>query len=74
LSRNYHPNEPEDLPIWAECDLICSVSLRRLDRFKTGFRTYVAPTIGPDDLAAVRKGILAALGFPNLTPAEGKTI
>ena len=63
LSKNYHPNEPDDLPVWAKCDLVCSVSFARLDRFKAGMRSYVAPEISADDLAAVRRGILAALGF-----------
>jgi mRNA interferase MazF len=63
LSKNYHPTEPDDLPVWAKCDLVCSVSFARLDRFKSGMRSYVAPEISAEDLAAVRRGILAALGF-----------
>jgi mRNA interferase MazF len=67
LSRNYHPGEPDDLPIWAKCDLICSVSFERLDRFHIDNRKYFAPTISEEDLAAVRQGILNGLGFVNLT-------
>jgi uncharacterized protein YifN (PemK superfamily) len=40
LSRNYHPNEPDDMAVWAKCDLITNVSYARLDRFKVGFRKY----------------------------------
>jgi len=65
LSRNYHPNEADDVPVWAKCDLITNVSCERLDRFKIGFRKYVAPSISADDLDSVRKGVLAAFGFPH---------
>ncbi len=67
LLKNYHPNEPDDLPVWAKCDLITNVSTARLDRFKVGYRKYVTPKISAADLAAVRQGVLAALGFPTLT-------
>src|SRR4051812_15983188 len=43
LSRNYHPLEPADLPVWAKCDMLCSVSFQRLDRFMLGRRNYIAP-------------------------------
>ena len=61
LSRNYYPNEDETIPIWAKCDLICSVSLVRLDRIKVGVRRYFAPTVSSEDLEAVRKGVYAAI-------------
>jgi len=66
LSKNFHPLEPMMLPVWAKCDLICSVSFARLDRFRIDRRRYDAPMIPVDDLKAVRLGILAALGFPHL--------
>ena len=67
LSKNPHPNQSEDDPVWAKCDLIANVSLVRLDRFRVGPRKYYSPRIDADDLRAVRKGILNALGFPGLT-------
>jgi mRNA interferase MazF len=67
LSRNYHPNESDDLPVWAKCDLITNVSLARLDRFRLPGRRYETPRITDDDLRAVRAGVVAALGFPGLT-------
>src|SRR5258707_15296036 len=66
LSKNYHPNEPDEIAVWAKCDLIMSVSMDRLDRFHVGKRQFVAPTISEEDLKAVRRGIFAALGFPQL--------
>jgi mRNA interferase MazF len=68
LTRNYHPNEPASTPVWAKCDLVMSVSMDRLDRFHTGKRQFVAPEISADDLKAIRKGIFAALGYPQLPP------
>ena len=65
LSRNYHPNEDTAVAVWAKCDLITSVSFVRLDRFKISARQYLAPEVSAADLEAVRKGILAALGFPH---------
>ena len=67
LSRNYHPNEEDDLPVWVKCDLVQSVSTNRLDRFKVGYRKYLCPKISPEDLQAVRIGLLHAVGFPALT-------
>ena len=67
LSRNYHPDEPDDLPVWAKCDLVCSVSFERLDRFALKNRQFIAPRAIAADLALVRNGILSALGFVNLT-------
>ncbi|MBB6309359.1 type II toxin-antitoxin system PemK/MazF family toxin [Xanthobacter tagetidis] len=63
LLKNYHPNEPDDLPVWAKCDLVSSVSFARLDRFHVGHRRFEAPMISADDLASIRKGVLAALGL-----------
>lgn len=62
LATKYLPEQTVDS--WAKCDLVCSVSLKRLDRIKIGHRKYIAPSVGKGDLAAIRKGVLAALGFP----------
>lgn len=63
LSKNYHPAEDDALPCWAKCDLLANVSLSRLDRFKVDRRKYFAPKATEDDLTAVRRGVLAALGW-----------
>jgi len=58
---------------WAICDLVCSVSKERLDRFKPPRPRYgqrgkwYNSSISKDDLALVRNGVLAGLGFPPLT-------
>lgn len=63
LSKNYHPSEADDLPCWAKCDLLANVSLERLDRFKIDRRKFFAPKATETDLAAVRAGVIASLGW-----------
>lgn len=63
LSRNYNPLEADDLPVWAKCDMVMNLCLRRLEAFKVGRRKWDTPQATGDDLAAVRAGVLAALGF-----------
>ena len=63
LSKNYHPESPDDLECWAKCDLVMNISLTRLSAFKTGRRQYAYPTLSPEDLAGVRRAVLAGLGL-----------
>ncbi len=63
LSRNYHPQEPDTLDCWAKCDLVMNVAIRRLTAFKVGRRQYAYPTLTPEDLAGVRRAVLAGLGL-----------
>lgn len=54
---------------WAKCDMLATVSLERLDRVmidrnSDGKRTYVARQVIVDDLEAIRRGVMAALGMP----------
>lgn len=64
LSRNYNPAEADDLPCWAKCDLVLNIGLWRLDGFKIGRRRWETPQVTGEDLRAVRKAVLAGLGFP----------
>lgn len=53
---------------WAKCDMIATVSLERLDRVligrdPAGKRIYVADPVAADDLAAIRRGVMIALGL-----------
>ena len=63
LSKNYHPEEPDDLPCWAKADMLMNIGLYRLSAFKVGRRKYVYPTLTPEDLAAVRHAVLCGLGL-----------
>lgn len=63
LSKNYHPEESDDLPCWAKADMVMNVGLYRLSPFKIGRRKYAYPTLTPEDLAAVRHAVLSGLGL-----------
>lgn len=63
---------PFDNPImWAKCDMIATVSLARLDRFRQriagGKRQYLSGQLSPIQLVAVRKAVLCGLGLSSLT-------
>jgi uncharacterized protein YifN (PemK superfamily) len=53
---------------WAKCDILATVALGRLDRVSVGKdargkRKYVAEPVTNEDLEAIRRGVLAALGM-----------
>lgn len=57
---------------WAKCDMIAHVGLARLDRVKAGRgkggkRIYVSHRVTADDLKALQRGVLQALGLGHLT-------
>lgn len=75
LSKFHHPFAVNPLPdkrtiaCWAKCDMVTTVSLARLDRYKMRMpegRKYVVPTISEDDFNAVRQAVVDAL---RLSPA-----
>ncbi len=63
LAKNYTPWGIETDDCWAKCDLVMNISLRRMSAFKVDRRKYIYPTLSPEDLAAVRKAVLAGLGL-----------
>ncbi|HBZ45254.1 MAG TPA: hypothetical protein DEO85_14635 [Maritimibacter sp.] len=63
LAKNYTPWGEPDLASWAKCDLVMNIATRRLSAFKVGRRNYAYPTLPPEELAAVRKAVLAGLGL-----------
>lgn len=70
LSKNYHPQEADDLPCWAKCDLIMNIAVTRLEGFKIGRRKWATPQMSGDDLSAVRVGMLHGLGMGHLLNQE----
>tara|TARA_R110000782_G_scaffold135569_1_gene227946 strand:- start:522 stop:890 length:369 start_codon:yes stop_codon:yes gene_type:complete len=71
LSKNYHPEETDDLPCWAKCDMVLNIALRRLDGFRIGRRKWANPQATGEDLQAVRAGVIHGLGMGHLiTPPE----
>lgn len=63
LSRNYTPWGAPGLECWAKCDLVMNVWVGRLSAFKVDRRKYVYPALTPEDLAGVRRAVLAGLGL-----------
>lgn len=66
--------KPFDNPqMWAKCDMMATVSLARLDRFRAGRvtggygRHFVTGIVTKADLIQIRKGMLHALGLGSLT-------
>ena len=71
----HHRMDPRSLPgklirkvTWAKCDMLATVSLERLDRAMIGKepggkRIYVADRVIADDLEAIRRGVMMALGL-----------
>lgn len=62
LSSNPLPGK-EGVTCWAKCDMIATVSLARLDRYKVARREYVAPSLAEADFEAIKKAIMSALGL-----------
>ena len=75
VERFHHRMDPESLPgdlgrmeTWAKCDMATAVSLERLDRVRIGRdrrgrRIYVAEPVSAEDLAAIRRCVMFALGL-----------
>jgi mRNA interferase MazF len=70
LSKNYHPGEPDDIPVWAKADMVMNLGLYRLTCFKIGRRKYHYPTLTKEDLQGVKMAVLWGLGFGDLIPGE----
>jgi uncharacterized protein YifN (PemK superfamily) len=71
LLRNPLPNSVAT-EVWAKCDLIAVVSTVRLDMVRSGKRRadgkreYLRIQIGPDQLDAIRRRVVAALGLTSV--------
>ncbi|MBI1406518.1 MAG: hypothetical protein GC145_10380 [Caulobacter sp.] len=57
---------------WAKCDMLATVGFQRLSpigvgRGPGGQRKYIYPKVTADELLAIRKGVLCALTFRELT-------
>lgn len=66
LSRNYWPDRDRMTPQWAKCDMIYNFRVERLDRFPIRNRQWTFEKATMPDLIAVRRGVLAGLGYTAL--------
>jgi len=70
LSKNYHPEESDDLPCWAKADMLMNLGIYRLDGFKVGRRKWELPQLSCEDLAGVRHAILCGLGLDRIEKSD----
>jgi len=66
LSTNPLPDEPDYVQVYAKCDMIYTVALARLDRYKIRTRKgreYVIPVLSAPDFAGVQQAVASALGI-----------
>ena len=67
LEAHHHEISPNPLPgredvrCWAKCDMVATVSLSRLDRFRAAHRQYVVPSLAAADFEAIRRAVATAL-------------
>lgn len=60
LAHNPLPGR-EGIRCWAKCDMLTTVSLGRLDRYKIGRGQYAVPMLPMDDFKAIRRAVAKAL-------------
>lgn len=61
--NNYYGVDTDKPQQYAKCDLMATVSLKRLDRFKVGYRKYTTFKMSEDDFTNILYGIKKALGL-----------
>lgn len=70
LSANPLPGKAH-VACWAKCDMLATVSLARLDRYKVGPRQFVVPALPAADFDAICKAVLNALGLAGKSGQAG---
>ncbi len=65
LARNPLPGH-ERISCWAKCDMLTTVSLGRLDRYKVGRGQYSVPTLPVADFEAIRRAVAKALDLTHI--------
>lgn len=65
LSANPLPGK-EKIMCWAKCDMVATVSLDRLDRYKVARGQYVTPDLSRLDFDAICLAVVRALGLVGL--------
>lgn len=60
LPKNPLPDKTH-IQCWAKCDMLYTVSLARLDRYKLKKREYIVPVISGEDFVLIKKAVAFAL-------------
>lgn len=63
MPQNPLPDKPH-IQCWAKCDMVYTVYLARLDRYKIGKREYIVPLINGDDFKKIKQCLAKALNLP----------
>lgn len=72
LEDYHHPLTHNPLPgraeirCWAKCDMVTTVSLQRLDRFKVARGQYAVPIVPAADFEAIRRAVANALDLTHI--------
>jgi uncharacterized protein YifN (PemK superfamily) len=72
LDNDPYPQSPPGTLVWAKCDMLMTVSYARLSAYwsgrhpQSGKRNYVTLRVSPNELRAIRVGMLHATGLGNL--------
>lgn len=61
--KNPLPDKPH-IACWAKCDLLATVSIARLDRYKPSYGERCVPEITEADFVEIRKAVAYALRLP----------
>jgi mRNA interferase MazF len=65
--QNTLPAPFDSQQMWAKCDMLATVSIDRLDRFRGSGRTYTTGMLNPSQLKDVQTAVLCGLGLSSLT-------
>lgn len=65
LARNPLPGR-ERISCWAKCDMLTTVSLERLDRYKVGRGQFAVPMLPVADFEAIRRAVAKALDLTHI--------
>lgn len=65
LANNPLPGR-EAISCWAKCDMLTTVSLGRLDRYKVGRGQYAVPMLPGDEFAAILRAVAKALDLTHI--------
>jgi uncharacterized protein YifN (PemK superfamily) len=69
LAQDPYPKSAPGTVVWAKCDMLMTVSYARLTQYydgrhpQTGKRAYVTLRVSPEELRAIRIGMLHAVGL-----------
>lgn len=61
LMKDPIPNSNTE--VWAKCDMLCTVCVDRLDRFKVGRNAYKTSAVTEQELEAIQQCMKYALGI-----------